>query len=116
MFYLSGDVHHAEFLIDECSQHIHGYNLREFVSSGLTHGIRTMNRYGFHIGHLVKEVHSILTPDTFTDFMDSDQYFDSRYYGNNYGLVEIYEHQVVWTIRETGGKVIHQKVLTDDDF
>lgn len=116
MFYLSGDVHHAEFLIDDCSHHIHGYNLREFVSSGLTHGIETINRYNIHVGHLVKEIHSILTPDTFTEYMDQDEYFRSRYYGNNFGLVEIYDNQVVWTIRETTGKVIHQKILHENEF
>jgi hypothetical protein len=116
MFYISGDVHHSEFLIDKCSKHIHGYPLREFVSSGLTHGMRTMNRHGFHIGHLVKEVHSLLTPDTFTEYMDKDKYFTSRYYGNNFGLIELYENQVVWTVRETSGNIIHQKVLTNSDF
>ena len=39
IFLISGDVHHAEFTQDLCSKHIHGYPIREFTSSGLTHGL-----------------------------------------------------------------------------
>ena len=42
---LSGDVHYAEFLEDKCTHYIHGYNICEFVSSGLTHGKATFATY-----------------------------------------------------------------------
>jgi hypothetical protein len=92
MFYLSGDVHHAELLVDECSKHIHGYKLREFISSGLTHGLGTVKKFGIFVGHLVKDIVGLLFPYTFTEFMDEARFMSSRYYGNNYGLIEIYEN------------------------
>lgn len=87
IFYLSGDIHHAEFLVDECSQHVHGYKIREFVSSGLTHGLGTTRIYGLFLGHLVRWFVEMLFPDTFTEYMDENKTLSSRFYGNNFGMV-----------------------------
>ena len=113
MFYLSGDVHHAEFLVDECSQYVHGYKIREFVASGLTHGMGTARKNGFYIGAIVRWIAELLFPDTFTEYLDEDRTLRSRFYGNNFGLVEVYRDQVVWTIRDTNGSIIFSKVLRE---
>lgn len=86
-FYLSGDVHHAEFLVDDCSKHVHGYKIREFVSSGLTHGLGTARRNGIFFGPFAKWFAELLFPDTFTDYLDEDRTLRSRFFGNNFGFV-----------------------------
>lgn len=65
---LSGDVHYAEILRDDCSAHIHGYPLKEWTSSGLSH---SDGEYPY-IGSLPFHLGLYLVPPTFST--DRDRY------------------------------------------
>jgi outer membrane PBP1 activator LpoA protein len=115
---LSGDVHQAEFLKDDCTAHIHGYPLKEFVSSGLTHGLSEAPV----VGPLIKQVVELLTPKTYDDPLNARGLYNSRFMDNNFGIVDFYfsnngePDHVVWSIRGRGGQTIYQKLLTEEFF
>lgn len=82
----------------------------------MTHALGTTVFKGMHIGSIIKWVAEILFPDTFTEYLDEDRTLRSRFYGNNFGFVEVYSNLVVWTVRDTNGAVVFTKVLNEDDF
>ena len=63
---LSGDVHYAEILRDDCSAHIHGYALKEWTSSGLSH---SDGEYPY-IGAIPYHLGLYLAPPTYSSEKD----------------------------------------------
>ena len=111
-------MHSAEFLVDKCTEHIHGYPLKEFVSSGLTHGMGECYQYS----NMVKHAIDWLTPKTFGDNMNERGSLVSRYADNNFGLVDFFFSEngspdwVEWTIRNKHGKEVYRREFTEVFF
>jgi len=60
--------------------------LKEFTSSGLTHGIQETGNFG----NLHKDFYELFSPKTY-DFVPKDSFYDtSRFYKNNIGLIDFY--------------------------
>ena len=74
---ISGDTHYAEILSDECTEHIHGYALKEWTSSGLSH---SDGEYPY-IGSLVYHLGNFLIPPVFSTDKD-------RYSKRNAGIID----------------------------
>ena len=117
IFLLSGDVHHAEFTEDKCSSYIHGYPIREFTSSGLTHGLGETGKFG----RLLAEVVSFISPKTY-NFTPPSAIDTSRYYMNNFGIVDFNfgkkkeDNWVEWSIRNTKGEAVLTHRFKAEDF
>lgn len=116
---ISGDVHWAEFLVDDCTKHIHGYPLREFVSSGLTHGHGVIPLFG----GIVADWCDIFAPRDFNMGMNAKKTFAAKFMENNFGTIDFLiddnnpENDIVkWTIRDHKGYEVLTKVFGADDF
>lgn len=125
IFLISGDVHYAEFMEDPCTKHIQGYPIREFTSSGLSHGL------GHHkpLKYIIKHLHLLITPSTYNYQPENDDDDDTlyRYYRNNFGMMEFSfgkkqnQKWVKWSIHNEKGKVkkqtqMYAHELQNDDF
>ena len=77
ILFVSGDVHMAEIMIDTCSHHVHGYNITEFTSSGLTHSVYDV------LAGLSDAGMDFLFPETYNKAAD-------RYMSENYGLIDFH--------------------------
>ena len=117
IFLLSGDVHHAEFTQDECSKHIHGYPIREFTSSSLTHALKQSGKFG----NLIAETSKLLTPDTF-NLTPKNSPGTSRFYRNNFGMIDFSfgdkeeDNWVEWKVKNTEGGTVLKQRFTAEDF
>ena len=77
ILFVSGDVHMAEIMTDTCSHHVHGYNITEFTSSGLTHSVYDV------LAGLSDAGMDFLFPETYNKAAD-------RYMSENYGLIDFH--------------------------
>lgn len=116
---ISGDVHWAEFLVDDCTKHIHGYPLREFVSSGLTHGHGVIPLFG----GIIDAWSQITTPYTFNMALNFKKTYPAKFLENNFGTMDFFiddenpENDLVkWAIRDHKGFEVYTKVFESDDF
>ena len=111
IIFISGDVHMAEIMTDTCTHHVHGYNLTEFTSSGLTHSVYDI------LGGLSDASLDFLFPDTYNKMAD-------RYLSENYGLVDFSidpmnpeNSSVEVNIKDYWGNTrLHKKLIVKHDF
>lgn len=116
---ISGDVHWAEFIIDDCTKYIHGYPLREFVSSGLTHGHGVIPLFGGIVDRWLE----IFTPYDFNMGMNYKGSYPAKFMENNFGTIDFLiddvnpENDIVrWVIRDHMGYEVFTKVFGAEDF
>lgn len=90
--------------------------MREFASSGLTHGLGEVHKLAAHF-------HLFFSPKTFNDNLNQDGSYSSRYLDNNFGLVDFYFDNedpngsyVEWSIRGKYGEEIYRRVLSENEF
>jgi hypothetical protein len=112
-------VHYTEFLIDHCTKHIHGYPLREFVASGMTHSHGRVPVFG----NFLTGVFDVANPQTFNLGLNHRNTESSRYYDLNFGLIDFYidpenpeNDAIEWSIRDLKGNEVHRKVFLAEDF
>lgn len=107
---ISGDVHMAEIMEDKCSGLIHGYNIHEFTSSGLTHSVHSV------LGDLSDYALDFLYPETYNTVHD-------RYMKENYAVIDFHidpenpsNSYAEVNIKDHGGKTRLHKFLTNAWF
>lgn len=108
---LSGDVHLSEIMEEPCASHIHGYPMREFTSSGLTHSVWDVLKS---------------SSDTVTDFLYPETYntYHDRYMRENYAIIDFdidladpQKSSFAVFIKDHGGKTrVYRKYRVARDF
>lgn len=117
--FISGDLHWAEFLEDECTSHIHGYPLREFVSSSLTHSQGVIPLFGGIIDAWI----DIWVPRDFYMPLNAKRTVIPRFLENNFGLIDFFIDEsnpkndfIKWVINDNQGYEVYSKILGAEDF
>ena len=118
IFVISGDIHYAEFTRTRCSKHIHGYDIHEFTSSGISHTLADSetndpNDQWYHIRGI-----EATSPRTYDIPYLKEMESKTRYYGHNFGMIEFdfSSGKMEWQIRSEEGEIVLSKVFTLDDF
>ena len=111
---LSGDVHYAEVFKTRCHEHIHGYQIPEFLSSGITHGIGDVG----YISDLTIQSVNFLDPGSFNDRLNNYTKQERKYFGHNFGLIDfdLQNNRLVVTIHDQFGNVVIKKNFDDNYF
>ena len=109
----------SQFVQDNCTKHIHGYPLREFVSSGLTH---SWGVFSFPLS-LVTNLRKVVQPLDYIMPLNYRGTKRAQYFENNFGIIDFHLDQVdpnndviVWETRERRGQPVLRKVFKGSDF
>lgn len=107
IFLITGDVHFGEILVDDCTRHIHGYPIHEFVSSGLTHAASDLAT-----GRFTDEVLDFLFPSTYSTV-------GRRYNSLNYAVLDFNidlaspsNSSVAFKLRGVEGQTVLEKAFS----
>jgi len=111
IIFLTGDVHIGEMMLDECTAHLHGYALREYTSSGLTHS----EGYYPVLGPLVGWIGDFVNPPRYS-------HNSARYLDRNVGVIDFHigkeKGQSSYTFRllDHEGRVRLEETMGPDYF
>jgi hypothetical protein len=112
VFFLSGDIHSAEFNQDQCAQYYLGYNANELTSSGLTHAVKEPTVPWSYLDntadYLTRGIREWFWPDYTNNYLD-------RYHENNFGEIKFDEFKITATIYNKQGKIaknVHNEELS----
>ena len=114
---ISGDVHYGEILIDPCTEHLQGYRLKEYTSSGLSHSEAEWP----YLGVIYYYYNMYMVPPRFNVVLshqtDADRWMNRNYAMINFELGDsIEDSKLHFELKDVQGRTVLKDSLGRDYF